>query len=531
MDASPTRRTTLLQALMTRRNLTREKTVQLLAERARTMGVPNFSLELRQLDRLLAGQFVDGPRASTRQVLEAEFDFPIDLLLGPEDRVALAGGRSMFGEENRRVLRSAGFVTWLAERSGTDLESVYAFVAETAEQLAALPVATRAAHDHARAALPRSTVAAAVQRYYDSPAEHFYKARVAGASSTEDLAISLSVLTEPRWIGLGVPLDAEHERPQLTRDPDASAIRMTPPVFLAAVNRLAAVEVGDSVLVDNPLYRLLELDINAQHVEPTFGLTTFAAYALTTDLMETELVNSLVDHPDRALSELPVRDEYLPTIQSATAFAQRICAGGPACLLSIARAEEDDYLLIVQQRSRRVLNATGRLAVLPKAFHQPLSASEVHDRALSATLNRELEEELLGRVELDQISPEARRRLAPGHSSTRSEPMRWFDDHPNAYLLQCTGFGINMLSGNYEVACLAIIDDPSWWTAYGGTLQTNWEVDQSLSYSTRDPDALLRLIADPRWSDEGLFALLEGLRCLHRHCPEKVHLPSIEVTL
>jgi hypothetical protein len=185
----------------------------------------------------------------------------------------------------------------------------------------------------------------------------------------------------------------------------------------------------------------------------------------------------------------------------------------------------------VQQRSNRVLNATGRLAVLPKAFHQPLSASEIHDRALSATLNRELEEELLGRVELDQISPEARRRLAPGHSSTRSEPMRWFDDRPSAYLLQCTGFGINMLSGNYELACLAIIDDPSWWKAYGGTLQTNWEVDQSLSYSTRDPDALLELIADPRWSDEGLFALLEGLRCLHQHHPEKVHIPDIEVTL
>ena len=49
-------------------------------------------------------------------------------------------------------------------------------------------------------------------------------------------------------------------------------------------------------------------------------------------------------------------------------------------------------------------------------------AAEAH---LAASLRRELEEELLGREEL-------------GH------------DNPEVWRMECVGFGINLLSGNYE---------------------------------------------------------------------------------
>jgi hypothetical protein len=54
---------------------------------------------------------------------------------------------------------------------------------------------------------------------------------------------------------------------------------------------------------------------------------------------------------------------------------RRICAGGPVALLAAARPanaigrKQPDYALLVQERSPRVLNAVGKLAVIPKAFH------------------------------------------------------------------------------------------------------------------------------------------------------------------
>ena len=139
--------------------------------------------------------------------------------------------------------------------------------------------------------------------------------------------------------------------------------------------------------------------------------------------------------------------------------------------------------------------------------------------------------ELLGRLELDQISPEARRRVLPGHASALSGPMRSLFEHPGAYQLFCTAFGVNMLSGNYEVACLALIEDPAWGTSYGQALQANWEVGGTRCYSSLDTDGVFGVISDPRWSDEGLFAFIEGLRLLTKHAADKVKLPRIEVEL
>ena len=480
------------------------------------MALPDFALSLRHLDRWLAGQVATVPRPSVCRVIEAEFGYPTERLLqaeGAQRTEKLPG----VGVGSDRVLRTVDFISWLAEQSNVRFDDLYIAVAERTVSLEAEPAAQRASRVHAKARISRAETAQAVRDCYEST-DMFYNARV---GSGEELA--LSVLTKPEWMGLGVPLDELHQNLRLSLADDSLSIEVTPRALSAAVDRLAAVEASDTVLLDNPLYRLLSADIANDELGASFGVTTFAAYALTSDLLEAELLDSLSTKAD---SRLPLRDTYLPSIRSALSFVDRLCAGGVACLLAIAR--EDDYLLLIQERSPRVVNVAGRLSVIPKAFHQPLG--DPRDTAISATLQRELEEELLGRDDLDQLSQDGDRRAAPLHDLAMSEPMRWLLDHRDSYQLRATGFGINMLSGNYEFAAVAIVDDPSWWKQYGHLVEANWEARRLRTYSSRDREGLARLAADRNWSNEGLFAFIEGLRALGALSPSRTSIPQIEVT-
>jgi hypothetical protein len=86
--------------------------------------------------------------------------------------------------------------------------------------------------------------------------------------------------------------------------------------------RLASVEVSNTVLVNTPLYRLLDIDIARHRLEGVVNLADFASYALTMDLLETELTGALAAAiPQRAgdgvvsaevAAQLPLRDRYSP---------------------------------------------------------------------------------------------------------------------------------------------------------------------------------------------------------------------------
>ena len=178
-----------------------------------------------------------------------------------------------------------------------------------------------------------------------------------------------------------------------------------------------------------------------------------------------------------------------------------------------------------------MLNAVGKLAVIPKAFHQPTvePAAEAH---LSTSLLRELEEELLGRDELGDLFSSNFRNIDPFHTDLLSAPLRWLLERKDsdAYRTECVGFGINLLSGNYEFACLVVIDDEEWWGRFGGQLQANWEVERIRLYSSRDTASLRDLMRDPQWSNEGLFAFSEGLRRLAElDTTQRVAAPFIDV--
>ena len=208
----------------------------------------------------------------------------------------------------------------------------------------------------------------------------------------------------------------------------------------------------------------------------------------------------------------------------------RICAGGVLALCAIARPADPlrgdaDYLLLVQERSGYVLNAARRLAVIPKRFHQPLTDVRA-DAQLGVTLMREMEEELFGRGELDNTIVQ-QRCADPMHPSRLSEPMRYLRNTPGRMRLEGTAFGLNLVSGNYEFASLIVIEDEEFWPRFGGVVEANWESSALRRYSSRDDDLLSELINDVAWSNEGLFAMTQGLHRLAEVGRHRIRLPPI----
>jgi hypothetical protein len=76
---------------------------------------------------------------------------------------------------------------------------------------------------------------------------------------------------------------------------------------------------------------------------------------------------------------------------------------------------------------------------------------------------------------------------------------------------------------------LIVIDDEEWWERFGGDVAANWESDGLRRYSSADVDTMTGLINDPSWSNEGLFAMLQGLRRLSETGGNRVNLPPVEL--
>ena len=82
----------------------------------------------------------------------------------------------------------------------------------------------------------------------------------------------------------------------------------------------------------------------------------------------------------------------------------------------------------------------------------------------------------------------------------------------DSWQIEAAGFGINVASVNYAFAALTEIHDESWWQRFGGQILMNWEAGRILQYSTRDTAGHTTLIQEDAWSNEGVFALIQGLR-------------------
>lgn len=298
------------------------------------------------------------------------------------------------------------------------------------------------------------------------------------------------------------------------------------------MQRLAETLVTGTRFVDLPLYRLISINAKNGEIGGSLGITQFASYALTLDLLECELADALTAGIPPKPGSLPLRDRYLPDLGSVLGVADRLCAGGALALCAFARPADPyrgpaDYALLVQERSGTVVNAARQLAVIPKGFHQPMTDFR-GDVKIAATLLREMEEELFGREDIDN-TVNGQHAADPMHPARLSVPIRWLlTENPAVLRMECTGFGLNLISGNFEFACLVVVDSDEFWRRFGGEIEASWESSSLRQYSTLDAGSLAALAHDDAWSNEGLFAFLQGLRRLSQIGGDRVDIPTID---
>lgn len=420
----------------------------------------------------------------------------------------------------------AAALEWLDEQAGWRAGTSRARVAA---ELAAIDVSRLRDRAVERARVSQRDLRRVLADYYGqgSPGSGTY-----AASFGDDASIATTILTRPEWLDIACPLRSPSDRLSLGRSARTAPGRLDEAGSAAAVRRLAeSLELGTR-FVDMPLYQLRDVDIGDNAINGRLGVTRFSHYALTMDLLEGELLDATASSEADVDIRLPLRDRYLPDLSTVTGIGDRLCAGGVLALCAIARPQglygEPDYLVLVQQRSGNVLNANRQLTVIPKGFHQPI-ADNREDAAVGATLFREIEEELFGREDVDSTQ-DGGVAADPMHSSRLSDPMAWLLQEPSGrrLRLECTGFGFNLISGNFEFASLVVIEDYEFWTLFGGRIEANWESSNLQRYSTRDPERIAELLEDPAWNNEGVFAFMQGLRRLAEIGGERVKLPAVE---
>jgi hypothetical protein len=536
----------------------RKQTLEEFAEHAETFAREHNepgTISVRHLQRLASGQGRKGQplgplRPATARLLERIFDQSIEELLAPPaqpestDAARHAPGRydkttdgaprtssdrrngaSSQGDGERNAVELAMAFEWLDDRAGwipdTTRRKVEARLAKSD---------TRELLDrHARRArVPRSLASRALSDYYTDRIDGYEPYRVRLGNHT----LTTTILTRSDWLGLACPLGQGEDRltlvkaqPAVTRD----TIRAQ-----SAVHRLTEAAAFGVRIANVPLYRLLDFNTSDGTITGSVSSAPFVEYALTMDLLESELADSIMANRHTRPGDLPLRDRYLPDLRSVLDLPQRLCVGGALALCAIARPYDPargtaDYALLIQRRSGHVLNAARRLAVIPKGFHQPMTDLRA-DAEIGATLRREMEEELFGRGEVDSTAGPYRA-AAPMHPERLSEPMRWLLEDPSRLRMECTGFGLNLISGNYEFGSLVVIEDEEFWPRYGGQVETNWESAGLSLYSSRDTELLSEMISDEAWSNEGLFALLQGLRRLADVGEGRVNLPKLTLPM
>ena len=122
-----------------------------------------------------------------------------------------------------------------------------------------------------------------------------------------------------------------------------------------------------------------------------------------------------------------------------------------------------------------------------------------------------MEEELFGREDIDNTVNE-QHAADPMHPARLSAPMRWLlTENPAALRMECTGFGLNLVSGNFEFACLVVVDSDEFWSCFGGQVEASWESSSLRQYSSLDSGSLgVRLFK--RWVISGCFGHAARLR-------------------
>jgi hypothetical protein len=198
-----------------------------------------------------------------------------------------------------------------------------------------------------RGRVTQRRIAQSLGDYYGARADT--QGRYGARYGTEGEALT-SVLTRPDWLDLDCPLIATTDRLTVTSTASADT-SLDEDAAECAVQRLAESLAVDVRLVDTPLYRLLGVDVRKGEIGGSVGVTRFVEYVLTMDLLEGELVDALAGAVSPRRGSLPLRDRYLPDLESVLDVSRRLCAGGALALCAIARPANPhrgraDYLLL-----------------------------------------------------------------------------------------------------------------------------------------------------------------------------------------
>ncbi|GGU37459.1 helix-turn-helix domain-containing protein [Nocardioides albus] len=438
------------------------------------------------------------------------------------ERLAGLGAAAADGDELRRRLEAAtnlhSAVGWL--QGGRDDDAGAGVLAAAAQLDTATGPRWRTAETN------RSAVAERLHQYY---ADGFDDRRPVQID-LDNASIAMTILSGADWLSRPLDLRADEAVGRFTYDHDAAVVPQPESNTwrLAAATRLAECLVQETRFVDGQLYRMTGWESRPDGVRTSFTTGSFAQYALTVDLLEAETLAAVQTGGEA----LPLRDLMLPTVDSVLDPGSRNCMGGALALTAFARpaqgARPADFALLIQERGAKVLNASRRLAVIPKCFHEPTS-EPTWDVSVGTSLARELEEELFGKPEVD-TTLDTRRTVDPMHPDLLTRPMRYLTEtSPAGWSMECTGFGFNLLTGNYEFPCLVAVHDEGFWHRCGGDVESNWESERITLVSSQDEAGLRALTHNAAWSDEGLFAFVLGLRRLHELHPERVALPHFEI--
>jgi hypothetical protein len=414
----------------------------------------------------------------------------------------------------------AGALRWLDQHAGWTPGTARRKVATLLSRIDVSQLQERGTR---RGEVDQHVIADALGSYYGASVEGHGRYTAGGATT--------SVITRADWLDLECLLMPPGDQLAITNPAADVKLSFDDEVAERATQRLAETLALNVRLVDGKFFRLVDVEPRTGTITGSMEIIPSVSFALTVDMLEGELVDAITTEAPVSPGNLPLRDRYLPDLASVLDLPRRLCVGGALALCAIARPADPfrgpaDYVLLVQERSGHVVNAARRLAVIPKGFHEPLNDYRA-DAYLGATLRREMEEELFGRDDIDSTVRDSR--LAdPMHPSRLSEPMRWLIEQPGRMRMECTGFGLNLMSGNFEFASLVVIDDEQFWARFGGLIQANWEATSLRQYSSRDRRMLDELIGDRMWSNEGIFALLQGLRRLSQLDGDRVDAPTIE---
>src|SRR5258708_26971907 len=220
---------------------------------------------------------------------------------------------------------------------------------------------------HRRSLISEAQRADAIAAYYEIGARapyQFYSARCDGTRYTT------TVLTKLDWLDLNFPLGEGRDHLKLVTDEPSSPLSyFGKPAADAAVRRLSEALAVGTYMVNAPLYRLLNVTASPEGLKGRVSLTSFVDYALTLDLLENELTDALGCSDAITPGALPLRDLYLPDMSSLIDLERRLCVGGPLALTAIApspgrhKNTSGDYVLLIHERSARVLNASARLPI------------------------------------------------------------------------------------------------------------------------------------------------------------------------